>query len=72
MVVKERRSRVLTLDSSLPLPLPLPRPPLDSLENSFDFVREVLQECWAEDPEQRPDLKAVRARLRPLRKGMYV
>ncbi|KAJ1522078.1 hypothetical protein ONE63_002389 [Megalurothrips usitatus] len=46
------------------------RPPLDSLENSFDFVRECLQECWAEDPEQRPDLKAVRARLRPLRKGM--
>lgn len=47
-----------------------PRPPLDSLENSFDFVRECLQECWAEDPELRPDLKAVRARLRPLRKGM--
>ncbi|XP_034230104.1 receptor-type guanylate cyclase Gyc76C [Thrips palmi] len=46
------------------------RPPLDSLENSFDFVRECLQECWAEDPELRPDLKAVRARLRPLRKGM--
>ncbi|KAJ8947977.1 hypothetical protein NQ318_021078 [Aromia moschata] len=46
------------------------RPPLESLENSFDFVRECLKECWAENPEERPDFKSIRAKLRPLRKGM--
>ncbi|XP_066598424.1 guanylate cyclase 32E [Prorops nasuta] len=46
------------------------RPPLDQLENTFDFVRECLIECWAEEPEHRPDFKIVRNKLRPLRKGM--
>ncbi|KAK2576984.1 hypothetical protein KPH14_011947 [Odynerus spinipes] len=46
------------------------RPPLDQLENTFDFVRECLLECWAEDPESRPDFKIIRNKLRPLRKGM--
>ncbi|XP_017772276.1 PREDICTED: guanylate cyclase 32E [Nicrophorus vespilloides] len=46
------------------------RPPLESLENSFDFVRDCLKECWAEDPELRPDFKMIRTKLRPLRKGM--
>ncbi|CAK9821911.1 Guanylate cyclase 32E [Anthophora retusa] len=46
------------------------RPPLDQLENCFHFVRECLIECWAEDPEMRPDFKIVRNKLRPLRKGM--
>ncbi|KAG7202068.1 hypothetical protein KM043_004743 [Ampulex compressa] len=46
------------------------RPPLDQLENTFDFVRDCLLECWAEDPETRPDFKIIRSKLRPLRKGM--
>ncbi|EFA09532.2 Guanylate cyclase 32E-like Protein [Tribolium castaneum] len=46
------------------------RPPLEALENSFDFVRDCLKECWAENPEDRPDFKSIRAKLRPLRKGM--
>ncbi|XP_017892327.1 guanylate cyclase 32E-like isoform X3 [Ceratina calcarata] len=46
------------------------RPPLDQLENCFQFVRDCLIECWAEDPETRPDFKIVRNKLRPLRKGM--
>ncbi|XP_022917688.1 guanylate cyclase 32E [Onthophagus taurus] len=46
------------------------RPPLEALENSFDFVRECLKECWKEDPEERPDFKSIRTKLRPLRKGM--
>ncbi|KRT86564.1 Adenylate and Guanylate cyclase [Oryctes borbonicus] len=46
------------------------RPNLDTLENSFDFVRDCLKECWAENPEERPDFKSIRAKLRPLRKGM--
>ncbi|KAG6800192.1 guanylate cyclase 32E [Apis mellifera caucasica] len=46
------------------------RPPLNQLENCFHFVRDCLIECWAEDPEARPDFKIVRNKLRPLRKGM--
>jgi atrial natriuretic peptide receptor A len=47
-----------------------PRPQLELLENSFNFVRDCLVECWAENPEDRPDFKAIRTKLRPLRKGM--
>ncbi|XP_012148117.1 guanylate cyclase 32E isoform X1 [Megachile rotundata] len=46
------------------------RPPLSQLENCFHFVRDCLIECWAEDPETRPDFKVIRNKLRPLRKGM--
>ncbi|CAH1154232.1 unnamed protein product [Phaedon cochleariae] len=46
------------------------RPPIEFLENSFDFVRECLKDCWAENPDDRPDFKGVRTKLRPLRKGM--
>ncbi|KAL1132652.1 hypothetical protein AAG570_010604 [Ranatra chinensis] len=46
------------------------RPPLDLLENSFDFVRDCLKECWQENPDDRPDIKTIRTKLRPLRKGM--
>lgn len=46
------------------------RPSLQPLESSFDCVRECLKECWLEKPDERPDFKAIRAKLRPLRKGM--
>ncbi|KAJ9587021.1 hypothetical protein L9F63_019386, partial [Diploptera punctata] len=46
------------------------RPQLELLENSFNFVRDCAVECWAEIPEERPDFKTVRTKLRPLRKGM--
>uniref|UniRef100_A0A8D8RBI4 Guanylate cyclase n=1 Tax=Cacopsylla melanoneura TaxID=428564 RepID=A0A8D8RBI4_9HEMI len=46
------------------------RPRLDLLENSFDFVRDCAVECWAEIPDDRPDFKVIRTKLRPLRKGM--
>lgn len=46
------------------------RPPLDLLENNFDFVRDCLEDCWAENPDDRPDFKAIRVKLRPMRKGM--
>ncbi|KAL1497777.1 hypothetical protein ABEB36_008676 [Hypothenemus hampei] len=46
------------------------RPPMDKLENSFDFVKDCLKECWMECPEDRPDFKSIRTKLRPLRKGM--
>lgn len=46
------------------------RPSLQPLESSFDCVRECLKECWLEKADDRPDLKAIRTKLRPLRKGM--
>ncbi|KAF5291191.1 hypothetical protein FQA39_LY14433 [Lamprigera yunnana] len=46
------------------------RPPLDSLENAVDAVKECLKECWNVNPEERPDFKSLRTKLRPLRKGM--
>lgn len=46
------------------------RPALTPLESSFDCVRECLKECWNEKAEDRPDFKTIRAKLRPLRKGM--
>ena len=46
------------------------RPQLDKLENCMDFVKETLTLCWSEVPENRPDFKVVRNKLRPLRKGM--
>ncbi|KAJ0180454.1 hypothetical protein K1T71_003858 [Dendrolimus kikuchii] len=52
-------------------PDPAPyRPPLEALTGRFDCVRECCCECWAEDANLRPDFKAIRTRLRPLRKGM--
>lgn len=46
------------------------RPTLQPLESSFDCVRECLKDCWVERPDDRPDFKTIRAKLRPLRKGM--
>lgn len=46
------------------------RPSLHSVDTLFDSVRECLKECWAERPEDRPDFKVIRTKLRPLRKGM--
>lgn len=40
--------------------------------NHFDQIRECLKDCLSVEPETRPDIKAVRMRLRPLHKGMYV
>lgn len=38
--------------------------------NHFDQIRECLKDCLSCEPETRPDIKAVRTRLRPLHKGM--
>ncbi|EDW72635.1 uncharacterized protein Dwil_GK17073 [Drosophila willistoni] len=46
------------------------RPSLQPLETAFDCVSECLRECWVERSEDRPDFKTIRAKLRPLRKGM--
>ncbi|GAB6020731.1 hypothetical protein CHUAL_003395 [Chamberlinius hualienensis] len=46
------------------------RPQMELLENPFDAVRDCLKQCWAETPDDRPDFKAIRHRLRPMWKGM--
>ncbi|XP_053624913.1 receptor-type guanylate cyclase Gyc76C isoform X2 [Plodia interpunctella] len=60
-----------TLLRRLATPEPVPyRPPLEPLSGRFDCVRDCCNDCWAEDPTTRPDFKAIRTKLRPLRKGM--
>lgn len=66
LTAPEILKRIIVREMSLP---PF-RPSVDQLENCFDFVRDCLIECWAEDPESRPDFKIIRNKLRPLRKGM--
>ncbi|XP_045101245.1 guanylate cyclase 32E-like [Portunus trituberculatus] len=46
------------------------RPSLEAMESSLDCVRVVLTECWAEIPEERPDFRSIKIKLRPMRKGL--
>jgi len=46
------------------------RPRLESLESCPDFVVRCMRDCWQEDPDDRPDFKTIRSRLRPMRKGL--
>ncbi|XP_046437666.1 guanylate cyclase 32E-like isoform X2 [Daphnia pulex] len=51
-------------------PLPPFRPQMEALENCLDCVCTVMVECWREQPEERPDFKTIRSKLRPMRKGL--
>ncbi|GBL58781.1 Speract receptor, partial [Araneus ventricosus] len=46
------------------------RPKVAKLYGSFDCVISCMQECWTEQPENRPDFKVINAKLRPMRRGM--
>lgn len=46
------------------------RPNVLKLQAAFDCVIDCMQECWSEDPENRPDFKSIRTKLRPMRRGM--
>ncbi|CAG9761048.1 unnamed protein product [Ceutorhynchus assimilis] len=52
---------------------PLVRPDVELLYDSEigcdDYVLEVMQECWSEYPEQRPDFATVRSRLKRMKEG---
>lgn len=37
-----------------------------------DYIRSCMEDCWAEQPEQRPDFPTIRDRLRKMREGMWV
>ncbi|KAL1378096.1 hypothetical protein pipiens_004050 [Culex pipiens pipiens] len=45
------------------------RPPLCGLD-APDYVIQCLQACWAEDPEDRPDIRLVRVKLKPMQAGL--
>ncbi|KAB0794058.1 hypothetical protein PPYR_13678 [Photinus pyralis] len=45
------------------------RPSLDNLE-ADDYVKRCMKECWAEDPDQRPDIRFVRSRLKEMQAGL--
>lgn len=46
------------------------RPRLAELDTTPKFVTEVIKECWAQDPEKRPDFKTIRSKLKELQRGM--
>jgi len=52
------------------------RPDLEMLRDSEagcpDYVSSCIEDCWAEDPEQRPDFPTIRSRLKKMKDGMYV
>jgi guanylate cyclase len=37
-----------------------------------DYVLRCMKSCWDEDPEQRPDIRYVRVKLKEMQAGMYV
>jgi len=48
------------------------RPKLSLLADVPKFVTDCINECWEEDPCQRPEFKLVRRTLKPMQVGMYV
>lgn len=54
------------------LPEGLPHRPDLSQMNCSELVLRCIQECWNEDPDQRPDFKYIRQRLKPMQQGLYV
>jgi hypothetical protein len=47
------------------------RPPTEHLGVS-DYVLRCMRSCWDEDPEQRPDIRYVRVKLKEMQAGLYV
>merc|ERR1719150_276008 len=42
---------------------------LDTDNELPDCIVSLMEDCWAEDPDQRPDIAAIRDRTKPLRAG---
>ncbi|XP_052864300.1 guanylate cyclase 32E [Anopheles cruzii] len=45
------------------------RPSLRGID-SPEYVIQLLQACWEEDPEDRPDIRLVRVKLKPMQAGL--
>ena len=44
--------------------------PDTTLLHCSEFVIKCMQECWSEEPDQRPDFKYIRVRLKPMQSGL--
>ncbi|KAI1292246.1 Guanylate cyclase 32E [Halotydeus destructor] len=44
--------------------------PIRASERVLEHCRQCMILCWAEIPEDRPDFKTIRTKLRPIRKGL--
>ncbi|XP_035209039.1 guanylate cyclase 32E-like [Stegodyphus dumicola] len=47
------------------------RPPLHELDCP-DYIKQCMEECWFENPEDRPDFRFIKVKLRVLHSGLYV
>ncbi|GIX69723.1 hypothetical protein CDAR_478032 [Caerostris darwini] len=45
------------------------RPPSRSLDCP-DYIKQCMEECWQENPDDRPDFKFIKVKLRPLHMGL--
>ncbi|KAJ8974726.1 hypothetical protein NQ317_000392 [Molorchus minor] len=45
------------------------RPPLENL-GAADYIIKCIKACWHEEPEQRPDIRYVRVRLKEMQAGL--
>lgn len=52
------------------------RPNIDLLMDSDmgcdDYVLQVIKECWAENPDDRPEFAVIRSKLKRMKDGKYV
>jgi hypothetical protein len=49
----------------------LMRPPLDQLSGETPaYIKGIMEDCWSEHPEARPDFRAIRIRLKQMQEGM--
>ncbi|XP_022091376.1 guanylate cyclase 32E-like [Acanthaster planci] len=53
------------LDPTMPF-----RPNVMEVEDCHECLLTTMQECWQEVPDQRPDFKTIRVKLKPLHSGM--
>jgi hypothetical protein len=35
-----------------------------------EYILTCMQDCWAENPDMRPDFQAIRSRLKKMKEGM--
>ncbi|GIY88128.1 guanylate cyclase 32E, partial [Caerostris extrusa] len=45
------------------------RPPSRTLDCP-DYIKQCMEECWQENPDDRPDFKFIKVKLRPLHMGL--
>ena len=47
------------------------RPNTECLD-AADYVLRCINSCWDEDPEERPDIRYVRVKLKEMQAGLWV